>query len=49
VLCLKNGSPQKDTILLLKSLGEDDEQERELRTAAAKVSELLRKRAGAAR
>jgi HEAT repeat protein len=49
VLCLKNGSPQKDTILLLKSLGEDDEQERELRSAAAKVSELLRKRAGAAR
>jgi HEAT repeat protein len=49
VLCLKNGSPQKDTILLLKSLGEDDEQDRELRTAAAKVSELLRKRAGAAR
>jgi HEAT repeat protein len=49
VLCLKNGSPQKDTILLLKSLGENDEQERELRTTAAKVSELLRKRAGAAR
>ena len=49
VLCLKNGSPQKDTIQLLRSLGEDDEQERELRTAAAKVSELLRKRAGAPR
>jgi HEAT repeat protein len=49
VLCLKNGSPQKDTILILKSLGENDEQERELRTTAAKVSELLRKRAGAAR
>lgn len=49
VLCLKNGSPVPDTIRLLRSLGEDDEQERELRTAAAKVAELLRKRAGAAR
>ncbi len=49
VLCLKNGSPQPDTIRLLRSLGEDEEQERELRTAAARVAELLRKRAGAAR
>jgi len=44
VLCLKNGSPQRDTILILSSLGEDDEQPRELRTAAAKVAETLRKK-----
>jgi hypothetical protein len=48
ILCLKNGSPQRDTILLLKSLAEDDEQERELRAAADKIGEILRKR-GAAR
>jgi HEAT repeat protein len=44
ILCLKNGSPQRDTILLLNSLGEDDEQDRELRAAARKIAELLRKK-----
>jgi HEAT repeat protein len=48
ILCLKNGSPQRDTILLLNSLAEDDEQDRELRAAARKIGELLRKK-GAAR
>jgi HEAT repeat protein len=48
ILCLKNGSPQRETILLLNSLGDDDEQDRELRAAATKIAELLRKR-GAAR
>lgn len=48
ILCLKNGSPQRDTILLLDSLGDDDEQDRELRAAASKVANLLRKK-GAAR
>lgn len=48
ILCLKNGSPQPDTILLLKSLADDDEQDRELRAAADKIAEILRKR-GAAR
>jgi hypothetical protein len=45
VLSLKNGSPQRDTILLLKMIADDDEQERELRAAAARIGELLRKRA----
>jgi hypothetical protein len=45
VLCLKNGSPQRDTVLILQSLGEDDEQPRELREAAAKVAALLKRKA----
>jgi HEAT repeat protein len=48
VLCLKNGSPQRETILLLNALGDDEEQDRELRAAARRIAELLRKR-GAAR
>jgi HEAT repeat protein len=46
VVCLRHGSPQRETIALLAALGEDDEQNRELRQAASKVSIELRKRAG---
>ena len=46
VACLRHGSPQRETIALLAALGEDDEQSRELRQAASKVSDELRKRAG---
>ena len=49
IMTLKNASPQQDTIRLLKGLADDDEQDRELRDAARKVSELLRKRAATAR
>jgi HEAT repeat protein len=48
VLCLDHGSPQRETILLLSSMADDDEQDRELRAAARKVGEQLRKK-GAAR
>ena len=44
VVSLKNGSPRPDTIQLLASLGDDDEQPRELREAAAKVGQLLRRK-----
>ena len=44
VMSLKNGSPQAATIQILQSLGEDDEQPRELRDAAAKVAALLKKK-----
>jgi hypothetical protein len=44
IMSLKNGSPQRETIVLLNSLADDDEQDRELRAAAGKVAELLRKR-----
>jgi HEAT repeat protein len=49
IVTLKNASPQPDTIRLLKGLADDDEQERELRDAARKVSELLRKKSGGKR
>jgi HEAT repeat protein len=44
ILCLRNGSPSRDTILLLNSLADDDEQDRELRAAAKKIAEVLRKK-----
>lgn len=44
VVALKNGSPRPDTIQILASLGDDDEQPRELREAAAKVAQLLRRK-----
>jgi hypothetical protein len=46
IVTLRNGSPQRETIQILASLGEDDEQDRELRDAAAKVAQALRKKAG---
>jgi HEAT repeat protein len=46
VVCLRNGSPQRETVLLLSGLADDDEQEPELRAAAKRVSAILKKRAG---
>jgi hypothetical protein len=42
---LRNGSPQRDTLVLLQGLAADDEQGRELRTAAASVAAALKKKA----
>jgi HEAT repeat protein len=47
VMSLKNGSPQPQTIQILASLGEDDEQPRELRDAASKVAQLLKRKQNA--
>ena len=44
IVALKNGSPERSTIQILASLGEDDEQARELRDAASKVAQLLRRK-----
>jgi hypothetical protein len=44
--CLRNGSPQRETIVLLNGLADDDEQESELRKTARSVAAELRKRAG---
>lgn len=44
VVALRNGSPRPDTIQLLASVGGDDEQPRELREAAAKVAQGLRRK-----
>jgi hypothetical protein len=48
-MALRNGSPQPDTIRILSSLAENDEQARELRDAAAKVAQELRRKAEAAK
>ena len=44
VVALRNGSGQRDTVLLLSSLAENDEAPRELREAAAKIAALLKKK-----
>ena len=43
VLALKNGSPQPDTVRLLEGLGGDDRVDAELRQAAARVAQLLKR------
>jgi hypothetical protein len=44
IVCLRNGSADRATIQILASLGEDDEQDRELRETAAKVAQLLKRK-----
>ena len=43
VLCLKNGSPQPDTIVLLEGIAGDDEADAELRRAAGGVAQVLKR------
>jgi hypothetical protein len=43
VLCLKNGSPQPDTIVLLEGIAGDDEVDAELRRTAAGVAQALKR------
>jgi HEAT repeat protein len=45
VICLKNGSPQRDTIQLLEGISEADDEEAELRKTARVVGSALRKKA----
>jgi HEAT repeat protein len=45
IVCLRNGSPQRDTMVLLAGLGEDDEQDAQLREAAKRVAATLKKKA----
>ena len=45
IVCLKNGTPERQTIQLLNGLAEDDEQENELRKTARAVATALQKRA----
>jgi HEAT repeat protein len=44
-VCLKNGSPQRETILILNGLADDDEQEADLRKTAKAVAAALTKKA----
>jgi HEAT repeat protein len=45
IVCLKNGSAQRETILVLNGLADDDEQDGELRKTAKAVAVALQKRA----
>ncbi len=45
IICLKNGSAQRETILILTGLADDDDQEAELRKTAKTVAAALTKRA----
>ena len=45
ILALRNGSPQRDTIVLLQGIAEEEELSQETRQAAAKVAAGLDKRA----
>lgn len=44
IVALRNGSARPDTIQLLSSMAADDEQPRELRDAAAKVAQVLKRK-----
>ena len=44
VVCLRNGSPSRDTIVLLNGLAQDDEIDRDLRDVAGKVAAALKKK-----
>jgi HEAT repeat protein len=45
ILCLRNGSPQRDTIVLLTGLADNDDEDSNLRTTASRVANTLRRRA----
>ena len=44
ILCLKNGSAERNTIVLLEGLAADDEADAELRRAAGNVAQHLKKK-----
>ena len=45
IIALRNGSPQRDTIVLLQGIAEEEGLERDMRQTAAKVAAGLEKRA----
>ncbi len=44
IVCLRNGSPQRETIVLLSGIAESEDADRELQQTAAKVSAALTKK-----
>ena len=44
VVCLRNGSPERQTVVLLAGLADDDRQDAEFRSAAARVAAQLTKK-----
>jgi hypothetical protein len=49
ILCLKNGSAERNTIVLLEGLAQDDEADAELQRAAASVAQQLKRKQTAKR
>ena len=49
IVCLRNGSPSRDTLVLLNGLADDDEADRDLRDVAKKVAAALKKKSAYAR
>ena len=47
VVCLKNGTPQRDTIQILDGIADSEDEEAEVRKTAASVSALLLKKSRA--
>ena len=47
IVCLRHGSPQRETIVLLSGLAEQDDEDAELRNSARTVAADLKKRAAA--
>ena len=47
VVALRNGSPERYTILVLNGIADDDEQDRELRAVAKKIADALTKKSRA--
>ena len=45
IACLRNGSPQRETIVLLAGLADDDAQDAEVRNAARRIAADLQKKA----
>ena len=45
IVCLKNGTPARETIVILRGLADSDEEDRQLREAADKVAGFLQKKA----
>ncbi len=44
IVCLRNGSPHRDTIALLEGMADDDRHERDLRETAGKVAVALKRK-----
>jgi HEAT repeat protein len=44
IVCLRNGSPQRDTMVLLQGLAESDDQDPQLRETARRVAAGLKKK-----
>jgi len=44
IVCLKNGSPARETIVILRGLAEADDEDRQLQDAAQKVAVFLTKK-----